>query len=55
MVANGYGLYYNIREENIIFSVVSRRSSQETSASEFCGAIEKSLEEMHALCEFRST
>ena len=51
MVDNGYGLFYNIREDDILFTIVSKKSNEETNAVEYANAIEKSLEEMHAMLE----
>ena len=51
MVDDGYGLFYNIRDDDLHFSVVDKKSNAESSAAEYSAAIEKSLEEMHALIE----
>ena len=50
LVADGYGVCYNIREHDLILGLSSMHSCGETNLGDFRRAIESCLVAMHDLC-----
>lgn len=50
VVPDGYGVAYNPRLDQIIFSISSFNNCKETSSAMFAQAVEKSFKEMKDLC-----
>jgi carnitine O-acetyltransferase len=50
LVMDGYGICYNIRDQDLIIGLSNMKSCKDTSVDAFNEALDKSLIEMHDLC-----
>ncbi len=50
LVMDGYGICYNIRDEDLLIGLSDMKSCKDTSVDRFRDELENSLNDMHDLC-----